>query len=173
MSVTIRSNFQLSLVAKQTSPVLVLSLSAIASTLPIKRSQAFTLLEVMIALTLVAVLMAAAIPYMTDAFGKNQGEQISAAVATLVEQTRTAALTAGESKYIEFTESTFSQIFPQGWKFQIERMNDKKFRDPNNGETWEFNNEGICDPLTVRLLGPGTPITMKFDPITGDVIHDD
>lgn len=133
----------------------------------------FTLLEVMIALALVAVLLTIAIPYMRDSFGQSQSDHISEAISTLVEETRAAALKAHESRYIDFNDASFHQLFPPGWKFQLERASDQKFHPPASAERWEFNGEGICDPLSLRIQGAGQMLTLKFDPITGEVLHDE
>lgn len=133
----------------------------------------FTLLEVLIALALVAILLAIAVPYMKDGFAQNQSDQIAEAIVTLVQQTRTAALKAHESRYIDFTEDSFRQLFPKEWKFELEGMGDQKFHEPASGQRWEFNSEGICDALSLKLEGPGQMLTLKFDPITGEVLHED
>ncbi len=136
-------------------------------------SRAFTLLEVLIALALVAVLLAIAAPYMRDALSQNQSDQISESVSTLVDQTRAAAMKAHESRYIDFHDASFRQLFPAGWTFQLERIGDQKFHDPASAERWEFNTEGICEPISLRIQGAGQTLTLKFDPITGEVIHDE
>ena len=136
-------------------------------------SKGFTLLEVMIALALVAILLTIAIPYMKDSFGQSQSDHISEAITTLVQETRTTALKAHESRYIDFNDASFRQLFPAGWKFQLERISDQKFHDPNSGERWEFNGEGICDSLSLKIQGPGQTLTLKFDPITGEITHDE
>jgi len=137
------------------------------------RSEAFTLLEIMIALALVAVLLTIAIPYMKDSFGQSQSDHISEAITTLVQETRAAAMKAHESRYLDFNDASFRQLFPAGWKFQLERISDQKFHDPNSGERWEFNGEGICDSLSLKIQGPDQTLTLKFDPITGEITHDE
>jgi prepilin-type N-terminal cleavage/methylation domain-containing protein len=134
---------------------------------------AFTLLEVMIALALVAVLLTISIPYMKDAFGQKEGDEISEAITMVVQQTRLNAMKAHESRYIDFNDTSFRHFFPPGWKFQLEHMGDQKFHEPNSGERWEFNSEGICDPLSLKIQGPGQVLTLRFDPITGEVLHED
>lgn len=134
------------------------------------RSSAFTLLEVLIALALVAILMVAAAPYMRDALNRNQGDQIEESLEILVEKTRATALDSGNSQQIDLSQT---DLIPKGWKLEIERMSDNKFHPPAPGEIWNINNEGICDPMTLRLLQNKTSITLKFDPITGQVLHDE
>lgn len=135
-----------------------------------KSTAGFTLLEVLIALALVAVLMAAALPYMADAWHNSEGEHVSEAIATKVIETRSEALLSGETRFLSLTDP---KLVPKGWKIQIQRINDKKFRNPMADEVWQFNNEGICDPIAMKLSGKGEPIIMKFDPITGQVLHEE
>jgi prepilin-type N-terminal cleavage/methylation domain-containing protein len=135
--------------------------------------RAFTLLEVLIALALVAILLAIAIPYMKDSLGPNQSDQISEAIVTLAQQTRLAAMKRRESRYIDLNDISFRQLFPAGWKFELERMGDQKFHEPHDGERWEFNSEGICDPLSFKIEGPSQTVTLQFDPITAELTHDE
>lgn len=135
----------------------------------LERQKAFTLLEILIALALVAILMAAALPYMHDALTRNQGDEIQDQITTLVEKTRGAALTTGNTQELNLSDIKI----PKGWKLEEERMSDKKFHPIGPGELWNFNSEGISDPMTLRLIGPGTSLIMKFDPITGQIIQDE
>lgn len=137
--------------------------------LPLRRN-GFTLLEVLIALALIAILMVAAAPYMADAWKSNQGERIAESIEALAMQTRSQAILSGETRFISLSEPTF---LPKGWTLQVQRFTDQKFRPPMIDELWQFNSEGICDPLSLRLHGQGEPIIMKFDPITGQVVHEE
>ena len=134
------------------------------------QSKGFTLLEVLIALALIAILMIAAAPYMADAWKSNQAEEISRSMEDLAMKTRSQAILAGETRFISLTDPA---LLPKGWKLEVERLTDQKFRSPLPDELWQFNSEGICDPLTLRLIGGKEPIIMKFDPITGQISHDE
>ena len=131
---------------------------------------AYTLIEILIALALVAILMMAAGPFMRDAFKTNQSDAITESITTLVQEKRSEALATGNAEQIDLSDS---KLVPRGWKLEIERMSDKKFHAPAHGEEWNINSEGMCDPMTLRFLGDGTSMVLKFDPITGQVVHDE
>ncbi|MFZ4115552.1 MAG: prepilin-type N-terminal cleavage/methylation domain-containing protein [Chthoniobacterales bacterium] len=130
----------------------------------------FTLLEVLIALALIAILMIAAAPYMADAWKNNQAEEVTQSIEDLATKTRSQAILAGETHFISLDDPTF---LPKGWKIELKRLIDQKFRPPLPDELWQFNSEGICDPLTLRIIGGREPVIIKFDPITGQVTHDE
>lgn len=134
------------------------------------RRSGFTLLEILIALALVAILMVAAVPYMADAWKYNQSEELSRSIEELVMQTRSKAITSGITTFIPLNDINF---LPKGWKLEVKRFSDSEFRSPLPEELWQFNSEGICDPLSLRLLGGKEPLIMKFDPLTGQVTHDE
>lgn len=131
---------------------------------------AFTLLEVLITLALVAILMVAAAPYMKDAWQHNEGDRIQESIATLVQQTHSQSLLSGETRFINLTDPT---LLPKDWKLAVKRFNDKKFRPPTSDELWQFNSEGICDPLTLQISRKSESFIMRFDPITAQVLHDE
>ena len=134
------------------------------------RRSGFTLLEILIALALVAILMVAAVPYMADAWKYNQSEKLSSSIEELVMQTRSQAITSGRTTFIPLNDINF---LPKGWKLEVERFSDSEFRSPMPEELWQFSSEGICDPLSLRLLGGKEPLIMKFDPLTGQITHDE
>lgn len=53
-----------------------------------------------------------------------------------------------------------------GGRVQIRRVGDKTFRNARQGETWEFNPTGICEPIEVRITSPAGTIELAFDPLT-------
>jgi hypothetical protein len=49
---------------------------------------------------------------------------------------------------------------------KIRRAGERGFREPKRGETWEFSPTGICEPIEVRLSGPGGTVELAFDALT-------
>jgi hypothetical protein len=62
---------------------------------------------------------------------------------------------------------------PEGWKLQVRRFSETRFRRPERGEFWEFNGAGICEPITLKLVGEEESTTLQFDPLTGEVLPPD
>jgi prepilin-type N-terminal cleavage/methylation domain-containing protein len=136
--------------------------------------RAFTLLEVMLALALVAVLAAAAAPLLTDALAGAPGDEAAAALQESVAALHEEAVQTGRAQVGRLTGGGLEpgRPLPAGWTLRVRRMADSRFRNPREGETWEFNNAGICEPLAVLLSSGRQSVEMRFDPLTGEAIHD-
>lgn len=143
-------------------------------------SRAYTLLEVLLALGLVAVLLGITIPYFADSLGKTPGEEASDEMAKAVLQIHNSAVETGEARRIALFENgiepeldTVKAVrLPSGWKMEIRRMTESRFRKPAKNETWTFNSAGICEPLTVKIHGGKESLEMTFDPLTGQVVNE-
>lgn len=128
----------------------------------------------MIALGLVAILTAAAIPYLYDSFASGEGDRLSAAIAERVAAERTMALRDGRDSRLALRTNAVAGIqLPAGWTLQVRGLNDSAFRDPERDRTWTINAAGICEPLTLRLRGGDRQILLSFDPLTGQLLPDD
>ena len=141
---------------------------------------AHTLLEILLALGVVAVLLGITIPYVADSFGKSPGEEAADAMAKAVQGVRNSALEKGEARQIAVFENGIQPEIdsvkpvrlPAGWKLEIRRMTESKFRKPVKKEMWAFNGAGICEPVTFKLRGPKETIELLFDPLTGLAIDE-
>lgn len=136
-----------------------------------KRRTGWTLLEVLLALAIAGLMAAAALPYLLDAFprGADPAEDLRAAAR----RTRFEALQLGQARRIRIGTNGFSSpegadivTLPAGWSLEIRRAGEARFRKPRKGEAWEFNSEGLCEPLEIRLRGDGSETVAAFDPLT-------
>lgn len=138
------------------------------------------MLEVLLALGVIAVLLGITVPYVSESFGKTTGEEAADDIAKAVQNVRNSALEKGESRQIALLEngmqpeldSIQAVRLPVGWKLEVRRMTESKFRKPAKKEVWLFNSAGICEPLTLKLRGPKETVELLFDPLTGLVIDE-
>lgn len=135
---------------------------------------AFTLLEVMLALALVAILAAAAAPLLSDALAGSPGDEASSAMEDSVAALHEEAVQTGRAQIGRLTSGGIQpgRPLPSGWKLQVKRLADSRFRNPREGETWEFNNAGICEPLAILLTSGRQTVELQFDPLTCEAVHD-
>ena len=134
----------------------------------------FTLLEIIIALALVAILVAASVPYMLDAFSGAEGDHASEAIIEKVQETRKDAMEKGEKTSLVLTSSGIKgSPLPEGWILEVKGLNDSKFHAPARNQTWDFTKAGICEPLTLRLSSGDRRIELSFDALTGQPLHED
>ena len=132
----------------------------------------FTLLEIIIALSLVAILVSASIPYLFDSFSNSAGERAAESIVTASQQAREKAIATGKLQSLTLESSAFDGAsLPKGWKLQVKGLNDAKFHAPERGATWEFTSAGICEPLVLKLVGDNLSITLPFDALTGQILH--
>lgn len=144
---------------------------------PPKTNPAYTLLEVLLALGVIAVLMGIAVPFLSQSFGKSQGDQLADEIAAAASAARSGAINESEARRIQLLEAGLaspsgSVRLPKGWRLEVRRLTESKFRKPEKNEFWTFNSAGICEPLTLRLSGGNEVIEMSFDPLTGLVLEE-
>lgn len=141
----------------------------------------YTLFEILLALGVVAILLGVSVPYIAESFGRSPADEAGDALARTALATRAAAIDKGEARRLAIFErglkpdlgSIPSAELPAGWKLEIRRMTDSKFRKPAKREIWEFNAAGICEPVSFRLTNGHETSTVSFDPLTALLISDE
>jgi len=151
------------------------------STSNVGSESGYTLLEILLALGLVAILLGVTIPMVAGGFGTPPVDEATESLTRTAAAARASALEKSEARRLFLTEKGLSADLetipradlPPGWKLQVRRMTESKFRKPNKGEFWEFNGAGICEPLTL-LIGDGLEsATLTFDPLTALIVPDE
>lgn len=135
--------------------------------------QAYTLFEVLLALGIIAILLGVTVPLITSSWNPSVTEQISQSIEACVQSAHKSSLETGEARQLLLQESGLagkggiaSAPLPKGWKLQVRRFTETRFRKPQRDEFWNFNGAGICDPLELRLVSKDESVVLKFDPLT-------
>ena len=137
-------------------------------------SGAFTLLEIIIALSLVAILVSASLPYLFDSFASTAGDRAADNITKKVQETRTKAMESGQHQKILLTSRGISDApLPGGWSLQVKGLNDSKFHAPTRNQSWDFSPAGICEPISLRISSGDREVLLNFDALTAQPTHDD
>ena len=144
------------------------------------RLRGYTLFEILLALGIVAVLLGVTVPMIVSSYGESAIEEVARQLQNAATSAQSAAINSGEARRLVVTErglvsgsaSIQSAELPKGWKLQIQRLTESKFRKPEKGEYWEFNSAGICEPVSLRVGKGGESLIVKFDPLTALIVTD-
>lgn len=145
---------------------------------PPRSERGFTLFEILLALGIVAVLLGVTVPLVVESFGESETETITRLVEETTSAAHASALETGEARRLGLDDRGLLSLsqgvphaeLPEGWKLEVRRFSETRFRRPERNEFWEFNGAGICEPLALRLSGETGSVTLQFDPLTAQIL---
>jgi len=142
------------------------------------RRRAFTLIEVIIALAIIAIIFVALIPLAAPSLSERRLRHAMDDIVAFVRSHRLAAESAGSEVFIqchsdglmvnqkslagrvEMPDVRMSIRFPGG---KMERA---------HGQVWRILPCGVVLPATVRLEDGGSWLEVDVDPLTGDILEE-
>ncbi len=126
------------------------------------------------ALALFAIIAAAAAPLLNSAFAHSEADNATSAIEEAALTVRGEAVQLGQRKVAELSSRgiTPGAPLPPNWTLEVRRLTDSRFRKPREGEIWEFNSAGICEPITVRLTDGQQSVELRFDPLTAQTLDE-
>jgi prepilin-type N-terminal cleavage/methylation domain-containing protein len=130
------------------------------------RRAAFTLIEVIMAMTIILLVIGVAVLSISGVRDEDKLRRAASVIETTARQNLLQALNSQQTVRMELSASAFGASDEFNGMLQVRRVGEKVFRKPRRGEAWEFSPTGICEPIEVRISGPAGQIEIGFDPLT-------
>jgi type II secretory pathway pseudopilin PulG len=130
------------------------------------RAAGFTLLEIIVAMSLTLLIIGIAIPNISGVRAEDKLRRAAAKIETTARQNLLQALNSQQTVRMELTSGAFGAGEEFSGMLLVRRFGENAFRKPKRGEAWEFSPSGICEPIEVRISGPAGQIEIGFDPLT-------
>lgn len=130
---------------------------------PLFRHQGFTLLEVCIALTIAMLILGVSVMGIT---GVQEEQRLRESAAAIESSARDALLDAIAHHRPIHLGLDGGLPGTDGGSIEVKRHGEEKFRQPRDGEVWEFSPTGVCEPIEVRVTTSTGIIELGFDPLT-------
>ncbi|WP_395752037.1 prepilin-type N-terminal cleavage/methylation domain-containing protein [Prosthecobacter sp.] len=129
-------------------------------------SAGFTLLEIIVAMSLTLLIIAIAIPSISGVLAEDKLRRAAAMIETTARQNLLQALNTQQTVRMQLSAGSFGAGDEFGGMLLVRRYGESVFRKPRRGESWDFSPSGICEPIEVRISGPAGQIEIGFDPLT-------
>ena len=146
-----------------------------------RRSQAFTLLEVIISVSILMILLLLAIPSLNGVVADKRLRRSYDGFNSLVLQAQVRAVTEHRPYLIVWQKEAVA-LRPEGFAKDEEEKNTAELH-LNQGEVmgisfpaalvkkppgeWIFWSSGICEPAIIEFKGPNGTWTARYSPLTG------
>lgn len=131
-----------------------------------RRRSAFTLIELILAMTITILVIGVAVLSISGVRGEDKLRRAAAIIETSARQNLLQALNTQQTVRFSLTSGSFNMGDEFGGMLQVRRVGENVFRSPKRDEVWEFSPTGICEPIEVRVTSPSGSIELAFDPLT-------
>lgn len=126
---------------------------------------AFTLLEILAVMALLSLILGISVISISGVQDEDRLRRAASMIETTARENLLKALETQQPVIMPLSAGSIGGS-DFGTKLEIRRVGEKAFRQPKRGEEWEFSPTGICEPIEVRLTGPGGEVEMAFDALT-------
>ena len=144
------------------------------------RGDAFTLLEILMVLAIIALLLGVAVP-LTSGFSREQElRDVMRGLLVLAKTARMDAMTTGHPAEVVFGKDAFglrrareeevseTVKIPHSMHYTLLPFGADKAERPD-GQRWIFQPSGICEPVSVHLTDDEAWMEWRFDPLTAGI----
>ncbi len=145
-----------------------------------RQAGGYTFLEIAIALTVVAVLLAAVIPLAAPSREERRLRETMGRIEGLVRTGRLEAEKSGralalrcepEGIVLMSGKESLEQARTEGTELYVKLWGEADWRKAR-GQEWKILSVGVVIPAGVRLVVRGSWLENDFDPLTGDAINE-
>lgn len=131
---------------------------------PTRSIRAFTLLEVIIAMSIGVVILGVAVLGISGVQDEYRLRRLAADIETTAREALFDAVSSQRPVRLALDGGLAGQT---GGAVLVKRYGESKFREARRGEYWEFSPTGICEPVEVRVESALGEVELAFDPLTG------
>jgi len=126
----------------------------------------FTLIEILVVLSIISLILGISIISISGIKDEDRLRRAVALIETTARQNLLQAVKEQKTVTLPLSAASFGSGKDFAGLLLIRRVGERGFREPKGGETWEFSPTGICEPIEVRLSGPGGTVELAFDALT-------
>ena len=140
-----------------------------------KSREGYTLLEIGLALGIMAIVFVTVVPASMGFIGERRIREVADEIRDLATTTRRHAQEEGKYRTLVFDKSTVAMDeevteLPPGIRLLV-RKGAGKWTQPKE-EPWKFAPNGLVEPLSLRLERNGKWLEIDFDPLTAMVAEE-
>jgi len=148
-----------------------------------KEAAGFTLLEMIAVMAIMVMMLGIAGFAMRQTAPEYSVRKPGNELVRIAKLAVRASAINGYGHYIAFDKQGFALVgsqnrqrdrvnLPKGMAVAIKRWGALDW-EPAEGQRWAFGSQGLCEPLSVRLMAEDSALMMRFNPLTGTPVEEE